>query len=226
MRYLKIISLVATLSLLGACTTSTTIDEYREIDTQLILASDERVVVLGRRQSGEYETEPDFIDCIGKKLASSGQVKVVPEQQFLDNVYPWFEPRTAPLQLKRMGMMLSEPMIADRIQSMGVRYMIWVDGNTETTESDGSISCAIGPGGGGCFGFATWDKESTYEATIWDLDVPDLKGRVRVDAKGSSYLLGIGAPIPFIARVQDGACTGIGNQLRSFFAGEEPEESP
>ncbi len=106
--------------------------------------------------------------------------------------------------------------------------MIWVDGNTETTESDGSISCAIGPGGGGCFGFATWQKASNYEAVIWDIEKLADMGRVKVDAKGSSYLLAVGAPIPFIARVQGEACNGIGTQLRSFFAdgGMSGEDSP
>ncbi|MEZ5528751.1 MAG: hypothetical protein R3E57_02225 [Porticoccaceae bacterium] len=206
------------LPLLSACSTSTHIDEFRMSSKQLDLNGGEKVVVMGRRHAGEYETEPDFIDCIGGKLAGGGQVPVVPEQQFLDSFYPWFEPRTAPLGLRRMGKMLEDPLIAERLQQVGIRYMIWVDGNTETTEKNGAVSCAIGPGGGGCFGFATWDKASNYEAIIWDLKKLDEKGRVKVDTKGSSYLLAVGAPIPFIAQVQGEACEGIGKRLQGFFA--------
>ncbi|MCP5173398.1 MAG: hypothetical protein R3E73_14655 [Porticoccaceae bacterium] len=218
--------LLTLLALLQACTTSTTIDEYREDNNLITINAGERVVVLGRRHAGEYETEPDFIDCIGDKLSENSRVTVLEEPLFLNSLYPWFEPRTAPLSLKRLRRVLKEPLINNKISELGIRYMIWVDGNTETTESSGSISCAIGPGGGGCFGFATWDKTSSYEAIIWDLTDFDEEGRVRVDTKGSSYLVGVGAPLPFIARVQSQACESIGNQLRGFFDKENtPPES-
>ncbi|TNE76437.1 MAG: hypothetical protein EP334_08445 [Gammaproteobacteria bacterium] len=209
--------------LLAACGTSTRIDEFRLSDTQLELNSGDKVVVMGRRHAGEYETEPGFIDCIGGKLSSGGLVAVMPEQQFLDSFYPWFEPRTAPLGLRRMGKMMQDPLIANRLRQQGIRYMIWVDGNTETTEKNGGISCAVAPGGGGCFGFASWDKNSNYEAIIWDLKKLDERGRVKVDTKGSSYLLAVGAPIPFIAQVQGEACEGIGKRLQSFFAAVPPD---
>ncbi|MBQ0719330.1 MAG: hypothetical protein KBT88_13245 [Gammaproteobacteria bacterium] len=209
---------------LSACTT-TTVDEYRENSTSLILESSERVVVLGRRHYADYETEPDFIDCIGDKLNADHEVSVLPESEFVDQLYPWFEPRTAPLGLKRLAKMLDEPMIAQRFKEQGLRYMIWVDGSTETTDKSGSVSCAIGPGGGGCFGFATWEKTGTYEAIIWDLQTLKESGRVKVEAQGSSYMVAIILPIPIIAQVQDQACDGIGLQLRSFFSGNTAGET-
>lgn len=216
------ISLVCLLTL-SACTT-TIVDEYRENSTTLTLDSSERVVVLGRRHYADYETEPDFIDCIGEKLNADREVSVLPEREFTDLLYPWFEPRTAPLGLKRLAKMLDEPMIAQRFKEQGLRYMIWIDGSTETTDRGGSVSCAIGPGGGGCFGFATWEKTGTYEAIIWDLQTLEESGRVKVEARGSSYMVAIILPIPIIAQVQDQACDGIGLQLRTFFMGTRASE--
>lgn len=217
------------LSSMTACSTSTVIDEYRATNTRLDIKDGERVVVMGRRHAGEYETEPEFINCIGNKLDNGGKLSVIPEQEFLDIFYPWFEPRLAPLKLKRMSRMLDKPLVANKIKALGIRYIVWVDGNTETTEKNGSFSCAIGPGGGGCFGFASWDKAATYEAIIWDLKKRDEQGRVKVETKGSSYLLAVGAPIPFIAKVQGHACEGIGDRLKGFFlqdaANNQPPES-
>ena len=207
---------------LTACSTSTIIDEFRETNLDLDLSDSEQVVVMGRRHAGEYETEPEFIDCIGNRLANGGKVSVIPEHQFLDSFYPWFEPRVAPLKLKRMAAMLNDPLIAERVNILSVRYLIWVDGRTETTEKNGTISCAISPGGGGCFGFSSWDKSSNYEATVWDLKQLDEEGRVKVSTEGSSYVLAVVAPIPFIAQVQGDACIGIGDRLKGFFNHVEP----
>ena len=175
MRALLFLLVSAISLLLTACGTSTHVDEYRVSESRLPVKASEKIVIMGRRHAGEYETEPDFIDCIGNKLVTGGQVAVMPEQQFLDSLYPWFEPRTAPLGLKRMGGMMRDPLIATRIRKLGIRYMIWVDGNTETTEKNGGFSCGLAPGGGGCFGFASWDKNSNYEAIIWDLSKLDEK---------------------------------------------------
>lgn len=213
---LSMVLLILPVLTLSACTT-TTVDEYRESPSQLILEQNETVVVLGRRHAGDYETEPELIDCISEELDRAAAVTVVPERTFVDALYPWFEPRTAPLGLRRLEKMLADPLIGQHIRRHGIRYMIWVDGSTATTDKEGSVSCAVGPGGGGCFGFATWEKTGSYESVIWDLDQLGERGRVKVDAKGSSYLIAIGAPIPIIAQVQDQACEGIGNQLRSFF---------
>ncbi|OUS15175.1 hypothetical protein A9Q88_11445 [Gammaproteobacteria bacterium 50_400_T64] len=208
---------------ISACTT-TTVDEYRENSTSLVLASGERVVVLGRRHYADYETEPDFIDCIGDKLNADKEISVLPEREFVDLLYPWFEPRTAPLGLKRLAKMLDEPIIAQRFKEQGLHYMIWIDGSTETTDRGGSVSCAIGPGGGGCFGFTTWEKTSTYEAIIWDLQKLSESGRVKVEARGSSYMIAVILPIPIVAQVQNQACDGIGLQLRTFFIGHRSSE--
>ncbi|GMU45543.1 MAG: hypothetical protein AMXMBFR26_03250 [Porticoccaceae bacterium] len=205
---------------LSAGCTRTLVDEYRETGRALPLARGDQVVVLGRRHDGEYETEPELIRCIGARL--DNPLEVVPEQAFIDRLYPWLEPRTAPLGLRRLQRMLDDPDVGPRLRETGVRYMIWVDGSTSTTDRGGSMSCAVGPGGGGCFGFASWERTASYEAVIWDLGEVREGGRVKVDAKGSSYVIGVLAPIPIIARVQDSACQGLGNQLRAFFTAGEP----
>ncbi|GAA6153432.1 hypothetical protein [Pseudoteredinibacter isoporae] len=212
--------LIALLSLasLGACT-SVTIDEYQNASTEL--GSNDRIVVLGRRHSAEYETEPDLISCVAKTISSnSSGVSVIPEKQFVDELYPWFEPRMAPMQPKRLAALIKEPKLKQKIDEFNLRYLVWIDGNTQTTNSAGSVGCAIGPGGGGCFGFGSWDEKSDYEASVWDYQKQSLVAKVSADAKGTSYMPALVVPIPLLARVQSNACKGLGSQLRDIFVSD------
>jgi hypothetical protein len=212
----KLIALVFGVTLVG-CSATTTIDEYRPTGEAIELNANERVVVLGRRDAGHYETDREFIGCVGDKMRSA-DIQVLPEQEFIDAIYPWFEPRTAPKGLPRLKRLMQDASVKTQVDKRNVRYLVWLDGSTETLDSGGSISCAIGPGGGGCFGFAQWDKVSVYEAIVWDLNELTEKGRLRVDSEGTSYLIGAVAPIPFLTPVKSDACSSMGNQLKNFFS--------
>jgi hypothetical protein len=212
----KLIPLLFIVALFG-CSATTTIDEYRPTGEAIELDANERVVVLGRRDAGHYETDREFIGCVGDKIRGAN-IQVLPEQEFIDAIYPWFEPRTAPKGLPRLKRLMQDASVKTQVDKRNVRYLVWLDGSTETLDSGGSISCAIGPGGGGCFGFAQWDKVSVYEAIVWDLNELTEKGRLRVDSEGTSYLIGAVAPIPFLTPVKSDACSSMGNQLKNFFS--------
>ena len=213
----KIIVTSSLLALLGACSATTTIDEYRPSGEPIELNADERVVVLGRRDAGHYETDREFIDCVAKQMKGA-DIGILPEAQFIDSIYPWFEPRTAPKGLPRLKKLMRTPSIKTVVDNQSVRYLVWLDGSTETLDKGGSISCAIGPGGGGCFGFAQWNKLSVYEAIVWDLQDLQEMGRLRVDSEGTSYLIGAVAPIPLLTPVKSDACSSLGKQLKTFFS--------
>ncbi len=203
--------------LLSACNSTTRIDEYRQGPATNITAGD-AVVVLGRRYSSGHETEIDFISCVGRALSSGGEnmINVIPEQEFVDALYPYFETSTAPMDVKNLGQLVQNPAIAEKFADFHLRFFIWIDGSTETTDKKGSISCAIGPGGGGCFGFATWDDEANYEASIWDFKNLQLAGKINAETQGTSYMPAIIVPIPMLARVQAGACKSMAQQIKSF----------
>ncbi len=211
-------SLLYTLLLfvLGGCT-SVTIDEMRWEETSIDPSAD-AVVVLGRHHSPDYETEPELVDCVAQNLRRNiDGLSVVPATEFTNRLYPWFEPRSAPLNINKFLRILEEPLIRSEIESLNIKYMVWIEGATETTSQAGSMSCAIGPGGGGCFGFGTWENESDYEASIWDFRNTREAGRISTDAKGTSYMPAIIIPIPLLAQVQTNACDGLGKQLSAFF---------
>ena len=191
--------LLGMLLLLSACNSKTRIDEYRQSPTAIMNAED-TVVILGRRHSSGHETEIDFVSCVGDSLSSGDSaLQVIPEQQFVDAMYPYFETSTAPMDVKNLDRLVQNPAIAEKFADFNLRYFIWIDGSTETTDKKGSISCAVGPGGGGCFGFATWDDEANYEASIWDFENLKLSGKISAETRGTSYLPAIIVPIPMLA---------------------------
>lgn len=211
-----IFSLLMSALLIAGCKSTTVIDQYRETPTTRVNKG-ESIVVLGRRHSSDHETEFDFISCVGKSLSEGGNgIQVIPEKLFVDSMYPWFETRTAPMDVKNLGKLLQNPAIAKKFSDFRIRYFVWIDGFTERTDSSGSISCAIGPGGGGCFGFATWDDEANYEASVWDFNKLALSGKISAETKGTSYLPAIIIPIPLLARVQANACRSMAIQIKMF----------
>jgi len=176
-------------------------------------------VILGRRHASDYDTEPDFIECVGKHISSRDKsIQVIGELEFINALYPWFEPRTAPLHPRDIDRLLRQAPVAAKMIELKTEYMIWIDGSTERTNSSGSVACGIGPGGAGCFGFGTWGDEANYEAIIWDFTDKAEVGRISTSAAGQSYMPAIIIPIPIIAPVKGTACDGIGNQLLEFLS--------
>ena len=214
-RNLKLIVLGVCLIGLSACTTIN-VDQVRLKETAELTEGD-AMVVLGRHQTAEIQTEGSLVDCIGGRLQrGTNNVRIIPETEFVDSFYPWFEARTAPLHPEKLRKILDQPMVAKKIEALNIRYFVWVEGSTERTASAGSMTCSIGPGGGGCFGFGTWEDTSDYETTIWDLETFDEVGRVSTEAVGTSYMPAFVIPIPLLAQVQGDACQGMGKQLVRF----------
>jgi hypothetical protein len=217
----KIMQVVCGVMLLGgvlAGCTSTTVDEFRQAETGI--EHDESVVILGRRQASDYETRSEFVDCVGDRLSKGeNAISVIPEQEFVDAMFPWFEPRTAPLRTRDLERLMAEQVVAEKMNEFGVRYIVWLDGFTETTGRTGSISCTIGPGGAGCFGFGSWEDDSNFDARIWDVSSATSVGTISTDANGQSYLPALVIPIPLIARVEANACSRLASQLKDFVNG-------
>ncbi len=203
------------LSLIAAGCVTSRVEDARENVTGL--NEGESVVIMAKSYHQGNETESGYISCIENALGRGSKgLRVVPRQEFVDSLFPWFEPRTAPAETKGLTKLMERPGIADIVKDLGVRYIVWLDGDTETVAQGGSLSCAAGPGGGGCFGFAWWQKDADYEASIWDLDGYENAGTVTADVSGTSFLPALVVPIPLIARTQAAACKGLAQQLKAF----------
>jgi hypothetical protein len=145
---------------------------------------------------------------------------IAANNQFVDDLFPWFEPSTAPTRPEALTDLLGRPGVSEKITAKGVRYVVWVDGVTRKTDGGGSIACGAAPGAAGCLGFGWWEKQSDYLATVWDLKQARTAGSVTTNVTGTSALVGVVVPLPFIARVQGTACNRMAGQLRTFLAGD------
>lgn len=226
---------------LSGCMTAR-IEEVREAPTSI--ASHEAIVLLAKPRLEGTGTEDRFLECLERELVgetvsadaarkhragktfeprsnlAKSPFQIYAEHHFIDALYPWLEPSTAPANAKGFSTFLARPGVAERVESMGVRYVVWIDGVTQKTDSGGSIACVAAPGGAGCLGLGWWENASGYEATVWDLRQGISAGSLTTDVKGTSVMIGAIAPIPLIAPVRGTACDRMAGQLKSFLTGE------
>ncbi len=215
----RIVALLGASLTLGACITSR-VEDIRENQTGI--GEGEGVVIMAKSYHLGNETEAAFIRCVGDAVGrGTAGLRVVPNEEFVDALFPWFEPRTAPAETKGLPTLMQRKGVPEMIRQKGVRYIIWLDGDTDRVAGGGSMSCAAGPGGGGCFGFAWWQNDAKYEASVWDLEGLEDSGKISADVSGTSFMPAIVVPIPLIARTQAKACKGLADQLKLFIVAEE-----
>ena len=197
------------------CGTTSRMEPYKQ--TNSVISDGEQVVVLARKQHATHEAEADFVDCISDALArGSDGLDVYSSSEFENEMYPWFEPSTAPLSTDDLTTLLDKPGVLDKVQQTGVRFVVWLDGSTDRISSGGGITCAAGVGGAGCMGLAWWEDDARYDATVWDIKELVDAGTIYADVKGRSVMPAIIVPLPFISRPQAKACRGLTKQLRQF----------
>jgi len=194
------------------------VEESREMPTKI--AKGEAVVILAKPQIEGAGAEDGFMDCVSNHLADK-TIAVRGNDEFVDSMFPWFEPGTAPSKPEAVVTLLGHPGVSEKVAASGVRYVVWLDGGTSKTDGGGSIACGAAPGAAGCIGFGWWEKESDYEATIWDLQQARSAGSVGTNVTGTSAIIGAIVPLPFVSRVQGTACNRMADELRTFFNGTD-----
>ena len=177
----------------------------------------ESLVLLRTSYLAGNRTEEEFVRCVSRKIRSGGKRPVIhAERQFVDELYPWLEPRTMPRESADLGDFMARPGVAEAIRRKGVRYMVWLSGQTLREGSGGSLSCAAGPGGAGCFGVAWWQNNSEYTASVWDVTELSDMGDMKANVRGTSVIPALVIPIPIISRTREKACDSIATQIRDY----------
>lgn len=116
------------ISLTGCMTTR--VEESKNTATGIL--TDERIVILEASYQSGNETEDKFVDCVSKMVQRGNRgLNVFPDDEFIDTMFPWFEPRTMPRGPEALPALFERPGLTERLEASGVRYIIWVTGDTE-----------------------------------------------------------------------------------------------
>ena len=203
-------------TLISSCTTSRL---EQQVNLPLNLNEGESVVVISNSYHSGNQTEYDFIQCVNKSLSKKQDYfNLIQTEYFQNMLYPWLEPRTAPQTPEDLSEFLSRDLVRGTLETHNIKYLINISGETKTNSSSGALSCAAGPGGGGCFGLAWWDDTSSYSASVWDIAQQSSVGSVSATVSGTSVIPALIIPIPIIARTKSSACNGLVKQLLYFFS--------
>lgn len=214
LRFLPL-TLAALATALTGCGVQTTVQEVRQAQTDL---GEDAIVILSRKHKTQGETEDDFVTCVSDGVNSGADgLRVLGANDFVDATFPWFEPRTAPRTMDDLAGVISRPLISERIQEIGVRYLVWIEGTTQRSDESGTLQCTVVSGGiPACFGFLSWENGSNYEASVWDVHRGMSVGTLSSEASGTSFVPAVVVPLPFIARVRQAACTKLSDQIKGF----------
>ena len=201
---------------ISSCTTSR-LEE--QVNLPLNLKEGESIAVISNSYHSGNQTEYDFIQCVNKSLSKKQDYfNLIQTEYFQNMLYPWLEPRTAPQTPEDLPEFLSRDLVRGTLETHNVKYLINISGETKTNSSSGALSCAAGPGGGGCFGLAWWDDTSSYSASVWDIAQQSSVGSVSATVSGTSVIPALIIPIPIIARTKSSACDGLAKQLLNFLS--------
>ena len=201
---------------ISSCTTSR-LEE--QVNLPLNLKEGESIAVISNSYHSGNQTEYDFIQCVNKSLSKKQDYfNLIQTEYFQNMLYPWLEPRTAPQTPEDLSEFLSRDLVRGTLETHNIKYLININGETKTNSSSGALSCAAGPGGGGCFGLAWWDDTSSYSASVWDIAQQSSVGSVSATVSGTSVIPALIIPIPIIARTKSSACDGLVKQLLSFLS--------
>jgi hypothetical protein len=135
-------------------------------------------------------TDKEFAECVQKKLKQDLQyLKFLQGDKFREAMFPWFEPNTAPKNIKELSSLLSKTLVKKRIDSLGVELLIYVSGYTKEDVSFAEIPYLFLGGIG--------KRETRILVTVWDLNEIGRVGDTDISSKGS-VVGGIGIIPPFI----------------------------
>ncbi len=167
--------------------------------------------------------DKDFAECVQRELANNiSALEFIAEDIFRDSLFPWFEYGSVPRSLEDLDLTINQPLVLARLQSMGIRFAIFVGGHGVKGEFSGPFYCgyALGGGGGGCVGYMSALRKTEITAVIWDLARMVSLGDLHVETSGTFKWIGFYLPIPIPCFTKGTACSETAKTISDCIVGK------
>jgi hypothetical protein len=205
----KILLIFAAVLLMFGCTKTQVVGS---LDVVHSAGKDSVITVISIDDNGIKISE-----CVERKLKSDlHNMKFISGDDFREAVYPWFEPSTAPKNEQELSNLLSKPLVRERIEDLGLEFLIYVSGSTEVHELGGElISTDIG-----VYGKQSAKRETNIETSIWDIKKGVSLGSTNAHSEGKYGVVGVMIlPIPFFTFPQSNACDDTAKRIADYLKG-------
>lgn len=216
LRAIAACSLAAAFVLFGCGVTGkvTRVEEQRQIAPAAIASGDTVAIV------GLVGVRDETLDCIDRELRSLlGDSHVIRHAEFRDRMFPRFEPDRAPTDTKSVGKRMRQPLVAQRIADLHVRYVVTVGG--ATSKEEGSWGGGFGNPFAIVIGGGYSTQKTMLSATLLDARQLRSVGRIEAEGKGGSGV-GLIVIIPYAYSVSSmkAACRSIAGRIAAYVTGK------
>ena len=178
-----------------------------------------KVMILPTLPLWRYTDHATAMECVGNRLrAYSPPIEIVLAENVRFDFFPWLEPSTAPTTVEGLRTLILQPAIEQKMRGLGVRYLLSIQGGSSTSIPGGGILCGAGFGAGGCFGFAYGSHESSFAASIVDLQSEEPPREVLSKETSGVYVPAFVLPIPFLAPTEAVACERLAKDIHSVIS--------
>jgi hypothetical protein len=172
----------------------------------------------------ESSLEAETVGCITESVKSAHPtLNVMNANEFRRMVFSYRIPDDEAERTKYLNAMMAQPVLRERMVSLGVRYLILLHGRTTTKPAPGGV---VGGSPLGYALFATWDRKTNLLASFLDVRESRSIAELQSAASGTPWLFStgiiftIGAP----ALTEHAACKSLGEEVAKFLAGNAPKE--
>ena len=147
-------------------------------------------------------------ECLQEELKENlSDLKIIPEDQFRNALFPWFEYKTAPKDTAELSALLNKTLVRKHVERLGVEILVYVHGETVQGQLEGPGFCGGGYGGAACLGYLSAERETNIATTVFNLKDATAIGSTDVHFHGNVRMPMLLIPIPIPAFTQSAACS-------------------
>jgi len=157
----------------------------------------------------------NLADCVRRGMhRANSNFRFIDPQEFRDDLFPWFEPGTAPRNTDDLALLLHRPLVREKIAQLGLRYVISIGGATAENDWEHHITGGAGYGSFGWGGYGKKVHHTNIGAFICDLEEPASSANLRGAKSDASYYLCCLIPFFYIpSTAESHACKEMGQEI-------------